>query len=302
MVLPRRWWKSNRIYYLLAVFVALGMGVGLYLNHRMMNIHINSVRESKQWTARFNDHARLRQLALAIRASANDAFHSPDLDRAAASLKAAFFEFNEGLEASRQDLLSVIEAGQRAAVNERFEAISAAMQTVAQECERVIEQLQQQQPAQAAERMLKMSPYAVKLHTLLTDLDRQTTDLLALRLDSQVAEAVKIENRERLSAVLIALMVVCVLIYGGRMSKLARAHASQRRGYLRAMETSERRYRELVDSLNDVVFQTDTAGHWTFLSPAWQAITGFAVESSLGRQVLDYVHPDDRELLSLIHI
>jgi diguanylate cyclase (GGDEF)-like protein/PAS domain S-box-containing protein len=53
--------------------------------------------------------------------------------------------------------------------------------------------------------------------------------------------------------------------------------------------------RDVLDSLADIVFQTDAAGHWTYLNPAWTAVTGFSVESTLGTNFLDYVHPDERE-------
>jgi len=57
----------------------------------------------------------------------------------------------------------------------------------------------------------------------------------------------------------------------------------------------EARYRNLVDNLKEVVFQTDAEGHWTFLSQAWREVTGFSVEESLGNIFLESVYPDDRE-------
>jgi two-component system sensor histidine kinase/response regulator len=62
-----------------------------------------------------------------------------------------------------------------------------------------------------------------------------------------------------------------------------------------ALRESEQRYRSVVDNVKEVIFQTDAAGRWTFLNRAWSEITGFAVEGSLGKSFLDYVHPDDRE-------
>lgn len=43
-----------------------------------------------------------------------------------------------------------------------------------------------------------------------------------------------------------------------------------------------------------VVFKTDAQGRWAELSPAWTAVTGHDVASSLGRSFLEDVHPDDR--------
>ena len=58
---------------------------------------------------------------------------------------------------------------------------------------------------------------------------------------------------------------------------------------------SEREYRNVVNSLNEVVFRTDLQGVWTFLNPAWHAITGFAIADSLGRNVLHFIDARDRE-------
>ncbi len=51
----------------------------------------------------------------------------------------------------------------------------------------------------------------------------------------------------------------------------------------------------VLDDLAIVVFRTDPAGNWTYLNPAWTAITGFTVAQTLDTNFLDYVHPDERE-------
>lgn len=70
---------------------------------------------------------------------------------------------------------------------------------------------------------------------------------------------------------------------------------SQRARVEAQLRKSERQYRSVVDNLKEVIFQTDEVGSWVFLNPAWTEITGFAVEESLGKLFLDFVHPDDRQ-------
>ncbi len=60
-----------------------------------------------------------------------------------------------------------------------------------------------------------------------------------------------------------------------------------------ALRESERNYRIVANSLREVLFQTDIAGRWTFLNPAWQEITGHSVADSLGKPFLDFVHHED---------
>ncbi|MBD2064941.1 PAS domain S-box protein [Funiculus sociatus GB2-A5] len=62
-----------------------------------------------------------------------------------------------------------------------------------------------------------------------------------------------------------------------------------------ALRKSEKKYRSLVNSLPQVLFQTDEAGHWTFLNPAWTQLTGFTIEESIGKNFLDYIHPEERD-------
>lgn len=62
-----------------------------------------------------------------------------------------------------------------------------------------------------------------------------------------------------------------------------------------ALDASENRYRSVVESIKEVIFQINEFGQWMFLNPAWTATTGFAVEEALGTFFLDYLHHDDRE-------
>jgi PAS domain S-box-containing protein len=63
----------------------------------------------------------------------------------------------------------------------------------------------------------------------------------------------------------------------------------------KVLEEKERRLRNVLDNIKDVFFQTDTVGNWTYLNEAWKEITGFEVEKTLGKALLDYVHADDQE-------
>ena len=59
------------------------------------------------------------------------------------------------------------------------------------------------------------------------------------------------------------------------------------------LRESEERYRSVAESVREVVFQTDAEGNYVFLNPAWQDVTGFTVEESLGKSYLEFIHPDD---------
>jgi PAS domain S-box-containing protein len=79
-----------------------------------------------------------------------------------------------------------------------------------------------------------------------------------------------------------------------RMADLLAEREAERAQAEADRQASETQHGQVLASLAEVVFQTDTQGRWLFLSPAWARITGFSVEASLGASYLDHVHPDER--------
>ena len=61
-----------------------------------------------------------------------------------------------------------------------------------------------------------------------------------------------------------------------------------------AIRQSEARYGNLVAALQQVVFQIDEKGCFTFLNDAWAKIMGYSIEESLGQPHFIYLHPEDR--------
>ncbi|GAB2526411.1 hypothetical protein GCM10027085_15780 [Spirosoma aerophilum] len=72
---------------------------------------------------------------------------------------------------------------------------------------------------------------------------------------------------------------------------------TQRQLIEHSLRASEQRYRSLVNHLEIVVFQTDSRGCWSYLNPAWEAITGFSIEESLGCSFIDSILPEDRPII-----
>ena len=86
---------------------------------------------------------------------------------------------------------------------------------------------------------------------------------------------------------------LAVFIYTSAL-RAATSMDEQVRSLIGTLEDSTEEYRSVVDSIQQVIYRTDARGRWTFLSAAWVEVTGFAVEESLGRTFLDFVHPEDR--------
>lgn len=61
------------------------------------------------------------------------------------------------------------------------------------------------------------------------------------------------------------------------------------------LHASEVRYRSVVDTIKEVVYQTDDQGRFTFLSPAWRTISGRTPETCLGQPLWNCLDARDRD-------
>lgn len=62
-----------------------------------------------------------------------------------------------------------------------------------------------------------------------------------------------------------------------------------------ALGKQENKYRSVMENIQEVIFQTDNTGIWTFLNPAWEKMTGFTVAETLGKSFIEYIHPENRQ-------
>ena len=58
-------------------------------------------------------------------------------------------------------------------------------------------------------------------------------------------------------------------------------------------QVSYKQYEFIIDNVNDIIFQTDTKGNWSFLSKSWERSMGFTVTESLGHPFFNFLHADD---------
>ena len=64
-----------------------------------------------------------------------------------------------------------------------------------------------------------------------------------------------------------------------------------------ALRESEEKYRNLVESISDVVFAIDSSGVFTYISPVVKNTLGYESNELIGRQFLEFVHKEDYDLL-----
>ncbi len=79
----------------------------------------------------------------------------------------------------------------------------------------------------------------------------------------------------------------------GQCLGVAFENITERKRIETALAESERLYRSVVNSVQEVIFQTDTEGRWIFLSHAWTEITEYSIAESLHQPWKNYIYLDD---------
>jgi diguanylate cyclase (GGDEF)-like protein/PAS domain S-box-containing protein len=59
------------------------------------------------------------------------------------------------------------------------------------------------------------------------------------------------------------------------------------------LEHSETQLRKLIDGMHEILFELSPEGYLVFLNPAWEQLTGFTIEDSLGKPFSDFLMDED---------
>lgn len=63
---------------------------------------------------------------------------------------------------------------------------------------------------------------------------------------------------------------------------------------------SEEKYRLLVNHTSDLIWNLNTAGNFTYVSPSWYTVTGAVPEEVIGTHYTNLLHPDDLQKLTTL--
>ncbi len=177
---------------------------------------------------------------------------------------------------------------------ELFEAESDAIVLVDNETGRIIE-------ANSAAAALYGYNRAELLSKKNTDLSAEPEDTqrITLRTTATPGEIVKIPQRlhhDKHGQVFpVEITGRFFTLFGRSVHIAAIRDITERRKAEDALRRSEALYHDLAETSQDMIWQCDIEGRYTYLNPAWEAVLGYKVEEMLGKKFTDFQTPEDAE-------
>jgi signal transduction histidine kinase/ActR/RegA family two-component response regulator len=231
----RRRPKWYLLYYLLAALDVFAVLSSLTLNHRMMQIYVDSVATSQQWENREERYAELAELARAVNAPGNDVFDSRDVRAESARMRAALGEFNAQFDSDRADIARDASAREAALLLPEFDEIEHAMREMASEAELIFRYFETGQARQAGERMATMDRKYAAFNQALARLSASVRTIQHAHFAEQIEAAGLLKRLEYLIMGLAILMVAGALWYGSRIYRAVRAAEAERSEHVEAL-------------------------------------------------------------------
>jgi two-component system cell cycle sensor histidine kinase/response regulator CckA len=137
--------------------------------------------------------------------------------------------------------------------------------------------------------------------TLLREVRQLGIDTPVIVLTSRGAEEVAVEAMKAGAADYLSKVHLSIEALERTIRYALALHAEerQRRQAEAALRASEERFRALVENSSDALLLIDAEGRVAYITPSSHRHLGWTAAEMVGRSILEFIHPDDRETVSM---
>jgi two-component system sensor histidine kinase/response regulator len=242
----KRW---HLLYFVLAAFNLLTIGLSFSLINRLLTIHSESVRFNQQWADRLTRYSDLGFLAGVVNTPGNDAFDSLDVPGESAKMKGALQRFDEAANAAVADLERDTSTNRDALLTEMYQA-RAAMTNMVEEAQAIFGFLGAGETEKATHRMATMDRKFAELTKELADLRLAVMKVQRDHLNEQLVIAAAMKKYEYIFGAAILLMVVLIAAYGFQLSRALARNARESEQARKAAEAATRAKSEFLANMS----------------------------------------------------
>ena len=141
-------------------------------------------------------------------------------------------------------------------------------------------------------RSIKIAGRISLLYTLVAGLWVWLSDRAVERWFPAAREGIYFENYKELGFIAVTALLLYFLVRG--QLRKHEAEAAERQRAEAALRESDARFRQIAESLPQLVWACTPNGECDFLSQQWVEFTGIPASEQLGHRWLQQIHPDDR--------
>ncbi|HUJ11752.1 MAG TPA: PAS domain S-box protein [Verrucomicrobiae bacterium] len=280
------WIKWHHVYFLLAGFDVLAVAFSLFLTNRLVTTHKQTVETNLRWVAWIKQTDVLAKDAGAMSTAGSDVLNSRAAAAESRKMQTALARFNETLSRLTDQISHSVSAQQAAKPLDDCASVRRQTDDLVAKCESMLSLGREGKFDKVG---LLAASKNHEYDDVLRALDQLRADLRANRnraLEAQVADAEKLARFEWLLGVLIVLMVISITAYGLKLQRHMAASEAER-------QEKEERYRSLVENVSDVISIIDSKGVIVYENPAIKRTFGYQPDELVGRNIFDFIHPED---------
>jgi len=279
-------------YYLLAGFNLLTILATLSLSNRIVALYVSTVSTSRDYDDTLGRLSELDQHVRGIDTAARTAFVSGKQEIEAERMRSARDMLDTGLERVRREL----QRDARTEKETRLNAVETSLNAYARHAEGLLDQSAGGRFVGALRAFAAHQRHRdAALHELELLCEHVRTGKQAV-MDEQLATARFLEQCQYVVLGCVALMVICVTVFGLGQTKSFTKADREREGYLKWLALSEGRARGVLAASLDAVVVIDHAGRITEFNPAAERTFGCSAAATVGESLVDkLLSPKDRQ-------
>lgn len=217
------------IYFALAGFDIVTVGVSLYLNHRLVSMYNDSIAFNREWTARQQEVLSLGELSVALSAPGNDVFMTQDTKAEQEKFNQLYQKFITELDASNANIIKSLGVckqkdslrapctvgGDLAPMLEKVRSEVGHIQEITL---RIFSNFSEGKAAEAANLMAQMDQMFARQSTHIFHAVKDIARIQTLLSDEQTQQAAILHKLEVLIFALATLMVTFAVVYGRNLA------------------------------------------------------------------------------------
>ncbi|MBD2439982.1 sensor histidine kinase [Nostoc sp. FACHB-110] len=298
------------VYYALAVFNLLTISTSLYLNHKVMNIYINSVEVNNQWSKRLQSYSDINQLLIAINSPGNDVFESHNITNERIKLKNSQDAFQNLIKIIRNELKTNVSPTQAKLLLTELDILEVETHKMVAESELIFLYFSQNKPDIAGKHMARMDQSYHQANHILVRFRYNLTQIQQQLLEQQKGYANTFWLYEFAIATAMIIIVSCVTLYGHGLATKLKLEAQAKENSIADLQTAQlllkEQKKQLTLTLENLKKTQSQLVQSEKMSSLGQLVSGIAHEVNnpvnFIHANLNYIQDYSADLLSLIQL